>query len=64
MYLSGYPCIMKNIDCMQFVMRRELWLREGGWHIKLAQAADGLLFQDFVKKYGVRYVVGPLAEHL
>ncbi len=64
MYLSGYPSIMKNIDCMQFVMRRELWLREGGWHIKQAQASDGLLFQDFVKKYGVRYVVGPLAEHL
>ncbi len=64
MYLSGYPSIMKNIDCMQFVMRRVLWIKEGGWHIKYAQAADGLLFQEFVRKYGVRYVVGPLAEHL
>ncbi len=64
LYLSGYPAIMKNIDCMQFVMRRELWLREGGWSIRFAQAADGLLFQAFVKKYGVRYIVGPLAEHL
>jgi hypothetical protein len=49
---------------MQFVMRRVLWIKEGGWHIKYAQAADGLLFQEFVRKYGVRYVVGPLAEHL
>lgn len=64
MYLSGYPSIVKNIDCMQFVMRRELWLREGGWYIKDSQAADGVLFQDMVKRYGIRYVVGPLAEHL
>ncbi|MGI9211393.1 MAG: glycosyltransferase [Methylococcaceae bacterium] len=64
MYLSGYPSIVKNIDCMQFVMRRELWLKEGGWYIKVAQAADGLLYEVMVKKYGVRYVVGPLAEHL
>ncbi len=64
MYLSGYPSIVKNIDCMQFVMRRELWLREGGWTIRIAQAADGLLFQEIVKRYGIRYIVGPLAEHL
>jgi|GEM_PF-2094216 len=64
LYLSGYPAVVKNIDCMQFVMRRDLWLREGGWYIKVSQAADGLLFQEMVKKYGVRYLVGPLAEHL
>lgn len=64
LYLSGYPSIVKNIDCMQFVMRRDLWLQEGGWSIRISQAADGLLFQELVKKYGVRYVVGPLAEHL
>lgn len=64
LYLSGYPAVVKNIDCMQFVMRRDLWLREGGWYIKVSQAADGLLFQEMVKKYGVRYIVGPLAEHL
>ena len=64
MYMSGYPAIYRNIDCMQFVMRRELWQKEGGWYIKECQAADGLIYQELVKKYGVRYVPGPLAEHL
>ncbi len=62
LYMSGYPTIFRNIDCMQFVMRRDLWLKEGGW-FRREMGADGLLFQEFVKRYGVRYIIGPLGEH-
>jgi len=60
--LTGLPPMLNNIDCMQLVMRRELWLAEGGWHDR-REASDGYMYEEFCAKYGYR-VVGPvLGEH-
>jgi glycosyl transferase family 2 len=60
--LTGIPPIMQYIDCMQFVMRRELWLAEGGWYDK-REFGDGFMYQSFAAKYGYRTVGPVLGEH-
>jgi hypothetical protein len=60
--LSGVPPVLQYIDCMQLVMRRELWLAEGGWYDK-QELSDGYLYQKFVEKYGYRNVGPILGEH-
>lgn len=60
--LSGNPPRLTYIDAMQLVMRRELWLAEGGWHDK-RESSDGLLYQAFASKYGYRSVDLVLGEH-
>lgn len=60
--LTGNPPMPQNIDCMQLVMRRQLWLAEGGWSDKRA-ASDGILYQRFAQKYGYREVGPVLGEH-
>jgi Glycosyl transferase family 2 len=60
--LTGTPPVVQNIDCMQLVMKRELWLREGGWHDK-RQWGDGYMYQEFTQKYGYRTVGPVLGEH-
>jgi glycosyltransferase involved in cell wall biosynthesis len=62
MILTGNPPILGNIDAMQFVMKRSLWLAEGGWHDKRADS-DGHMYQVFAKKYGYRNVGAVLGEH-
>lgn len=60
--LTGIPVTPGNVDCMQLVMKRSLWLEEGGWHDK-REWSDGIMYQEFAAKYGYR-VVGPvLGEH-
>jgi len=49
--LEGKRIQLNYIDCMQFVMKRELWLKEGGWKNK-SFASDGYQIVDFVSKYG------------
>ena len=56
--MTGMPPQQLNIDCMQLVMKRELWLAEGGWHDK-REASDGIMYEEFAAKYGYR-VVGPV----
>ncbi|MGQ0800084.1 MAG: glycosyltransferase [Pseudomarimonas sp.] len=56
--MTGLPPHQLNIDCMQLVMKRELWLAEGGWHDK-REASDGIMYEEFAAKYGYR-VVGPV----
>jgi hypothetical protein len=60
--LTGSPPEPEYIDCMQLVMKRELWLAEGGWSDKSA-ASDGVLYQRFAEKYGYRTVGPVLGEH-
>jgi hypothetical protein len=60
--LTGNPPIVRNIDCMQFVMRRELWLAEGGWLDK-REISDGYMYEEFADKYGYRHVGPVLGEH-
>ena len=60
--LSGNPPVVQNIDAMQFVMRRETWLAEGGWYDK-SYVGDGIMYQKFAEKYGYRSTETVLGEH-
>jgi hypothetical protein len=60
--LTGNPPIEQNIDCMQLVMKRELWLKEGGWRDKRS-GGDGAMYQEFCSKYGYRTVGPVIGEH-
>jgi len=56
--LTGIPPVVQNIDCMQLVMKRQLWLTEGGWYDK-RELGDAYMYQQFAQKYGYR-LVGPV----
>ncbi len=60
--LTGNPPLLHYIDCMQLVMKRELWMAEGGWYDK-RQLGDGYMYQAFAAKYGYRLVGPVLGEH-
>lgn len=60
--MTGIPTRFRNIDCMQLVMKRECWLTENGWHDK-SRNSDGIMYPEFVKKYGARYLPELLGEH-
>jgi hypothetical protein len=47
---------------MQLVMKRQLWLDEGGWYDK-SELSDGAMYEKFAAKYGYRTVGGVLGEH-
>lgn len=59
---TGVPVKKHAIDCMQLVMKRELWLVEGGWKDK-SHDGDGTMYEEFAKKYGYRTVQEVLGEH-
>ena len=60
--LTGIPPILQYIDCMQLVMKRNLWLAEGGWYDR-RELGDGYMYQSFAAKYGYRTVGPVLGEH-
>lgn len=60
--LTGIPPVRNNIDCLQLVMKRSLWLAEGGWRDKRYDS-DGYLYQQFASKYGYRTCSQVLGEH-
>jgi len=60
--LTGMPTKFRNIDCMQLVMKRELWLENNGWY-DISRNSDGIMYPKFVEKYGARYVAELLGEH-
>ncbi|MFO0860033.1 MAG: glycosyltransferase family A protein [Phycisphaerales bacterium] len=60
--LTGNPPRFEHVDAMQFVMRRDLWLREGGWYDKRANS-DGIMYERLALKYGYRAVGPVLGEH-
>lgn len=59
---SGVPVKRYNIDAMQLVMKRELWLAEGGWADR-SHDGDGIMYERFAAKYGYRTVGPVLGEH-
>lgn len=59
---GGVPVRHGAIDAMQLVMRRDLWLAEGGWHDK-SWDSDGRLYPAFARKYRVLPVPFVLGEH-
>jgi glycosyltransferase involved in cell wall biosynthesis len=61
-YLTGHPPKFGNIDCMQLVIKREIWLREGGWYDK-SRNSDSFMYEKFCEKYGYRTVGPVLGEH-
>jgi len=60
--LTGMPTKFRNIDCMQLVMKRELWLENDGWY-DISRNSDGIMYPKFVEQYGARYVAELLGEH-
>lgn len=62
MIMTGNPPAFGTIDCMQMVMRRSLWLKEGGWSDR-RPAGDGHMYPRFAAKYGYRTVSRVLGEH-
>ncbi len=59
---SGVPVKLYNIDAMQLVMKREMWLEEGGWYDK-THDGDGIMYEKFAAKYGYRTIGPVLGEH-
>lgn len=62
MIYTGFPTIKYNIDAMQLVMKRSLWLKNGGWANK-TETSDGDMYPEFVKQTGARYCSEVLGEH-
>jgi glycosyltransferase involved in cell wall biosynthesis len=60
--LTGCPPVVANIDCMQLVMRRELWLAYGGWYDK-SRDSDGNMYPRFIREQCARMVGKVLGEH-
>ena len=60
--LTGNPPVAANIDAMQLVMRRQLWLNEGGWYDR-GYDGDGKMYAAFAQKYGYRTLNKVLGEH-
>ena len=59
---GGVPVRYGGTDAMQLVMRRDLWLAEGGWHDK-SKDSDGMMYPEFARKYRVLPVPAVLGEH-
>jgi hypothetical protein len=62
MIFTGNPPVFGMIDCMQLVMKRGLWLAEGGWADK-SEASDGVMYPKLCAKYGYRNLHEVLGEH-
>lgn len=60
--LTGNPPMRSQIDAMQFVMKRQTWLDEGGWYDR-SYDGDGNMYEKFALKYGYRAVGPVLGEH-
>lgn len=60
--LTGFPPEQNNIDCMQLVMKRNIWLKEGAWDLR-TQDSDGQMYPYFILKYKARYCGKVLGIH-
>jgi len=61
--LSGYPVLPGFIDAMQVVVKRSLWLQEGGWSDKSEKSDGKLLERLVIKNIGCAHIFEPLGEH-
>lgn len=62
MVLTGYPPVKYNIDAMQLVMKRKLWLSYGGWYDK-TEASDSIMYPRFIHEQRAKYTFEVLGEH-
>lgn len=60
--MTGDPAEWANIDCMQLVMKRSLWLDYGGWYNK-QETSDGFMYSRFVTDHPARLCNKVLGEH-
>ena len=60
--LDGFPPVHQNIDAFQLVMKTQIWRKEGGWYNKTEQG-DGIMYQEFCKKYEPRYCHATIGLH-
>lgn len=60
--LSGIPPLPCRVDALQAVIRRRIWVDNGGWTIR-TQTGDGELIQRFTMKHGFYYLPKILGEH-
>jgi len=56
------PVVKYNVDCMQLVMKKSLWIKYGGWYDK-SRDSDGNMYFKFAHENGVRYCDKILGEH-
>ncbi len=59
---GGIPVVHGQIDLMQFVMRRDLWLKYGGWYDR-HEESDGRMYERFAKIHAVTAIPEVLGEH-
>lgn len=59
---GGVPVEHGQIDLMQFVMRRDLWLHYGGWHDR-HEEGDGRMYVQLARKHAVTAIPEVLGEH-
>jgi hypothetical protein len=62
MIFTGFPSLKYNIDAMQLVMSRKVWIDYGGWYDK-SKESDGNMYPKFVYENGARYCNKILGEH-
>jgi len=60
--LTGNPPVVHNVDALQAVIKREIWLENGGW-VERTQTSDGEQIERFARKYGFVAINGVLGEH-
>ncbi|WP_099827235.1 glycosyltransferase [Oceaniglobus indicus] len=60
--MGGVPVRPGFIDAMQLVMRRDLWLEQGGWSDKRSES-DGVMYRRFALTYDVLVLPEILGEH-
>lgn len=61
--MEGREMKLGKIDCTQVVIRRSVWLAEGGWH-RRESWADGALYEAIGAKYPWKRIeCEPLLEH-
>ena len=60
--LPGQPPVKNNIDAMQLVAKRSIWLDYGGWKNK-AETSDGNMYPEMADKYGYEYCTTLMGVH-
>jgi hypothetical protein len=60
--LTGNPPVVHNIDALQAVVRRQVWVDNGGW-VERTQTSDGEQLQRFAQKHGFVSINMVLGEH-
>lgn len=60
--LAGVPPRLDNVDLFQFVVKRALWIKEGGWYDK-RERGDGYMIEELTQKYGCTYCNNIIGIH-